>query len=115
MIREAIREGMKSKGISLNSLAKAARVDRGNLSRFLRGGDGLGLRPVERVMKILSVEVRSPDPEWLQKVNRLFPIIRERLPDIPQEDIRMILVSLVQPIEWKFFLLKKLSGGGYAF
>jgi len=99
----------------LNRLAKASRVDRGNLSRFLRGESGLGIRPVERVMKLLSIDVRPPEPEWLRKVNQYFPIIRGRLPDIPQEDIRMILVSLFQPIEWKHFILKKLPGGGYAF
>lgn len=108
-------EAMKKKGVRLGRLAAQAGVDVGNLSRFLSGGGALGIGKVERVMRALSIEVKAPDPEWLQKVNRCFPAVCRRLPDIPPEDVHMILVSLFQPIEWKHFFLKKLPGGGYAF
>ena len=114
MIREAILEAMKRDGVGLGRLAARAGVDPGNLSRFLAGGQALGVGKVERVIEALSIEVRAPEPEWQQKVNRYFHVVCRRLPDIPQEDIHMILVSLFQPVEWKHFILKKLPGGGYA-
>lgn len=106
---------MKQNRVRPAELAAKAGVDAGNLCRFLSGRGSLGVRKVEKVLKALSIEVKAPEPEWLQKVNRCFPELCRRLPDIPPEDIRMILVSLVQPIEWKHFFLKKLPGGGYAF
>lgn len=106
---------MKRDHMRLGVLAAKARVDPGNLWRFLSGKGSLGVGKVERVMKVLAIEVKAPEPEWLQKVNRCFPELCRRLPDIPPEDIHMIAVSLFQPIEWKHFFLKKLPGGGYAF
>ena len=58
-MEEQLREAIAGSGLSLYQLAEAASVDRGMLSRFVRGERTLTLAVVAKVCKALRLEFRK--------------------------------------------------------
>jgi transcriptional regulator with XRE-family HTH domain len=116
MIRQKIRTEIHAKALTLTQVAHASQVDKGNLSRFLKGRGTLSLRNVEKVLKQLSLVVeRKPyDEEWLNRVDFWFDKLRASMRDMSADDLHLILLSYFRPPQHKRFLLKK-RGSTYVF
>ena len=57
-LSEALREAIRRDGRSLSAIAMVAGIDRGQLSRFMRGERGLNLDTTQLVCEALGVECR---------------------------------------------------------
>jgi transcriptional regulator with XRE-family HTH domain len=75
-----IRQAIRDDGRSLNQLAKAAGLDAGRLSRFLRGERDITLGAGCRLAEVLGIELRLPRPAKGPKGNGRR---REPRPDRP--------------------------------
>lgn len=61
MIREAINKTLERQGMTRNRLCVEADLNRPSLFRFLRGDTTLGLKSVEAVFRVLSINVVKAD------------------------------------------------------
>ena len=61
---EQIKEAIRASGLSLNQISQACGVDRGRISRFLRGERDLTLAAASRIFQALGLRVaRGQTPE----------------------------------------------------
>ncbi len=58
MIREAIKERMRELNISQAKLVQELGLNKGNLSSFISGKRPLPLSDIERICKVLSLELK---------------------------------------------------------
>ena len=61
-LRDQLRDAIRSSGLSLNQLGECCGVDRGRLSRFMRGERGLSLESVEVICKALGLCLTASKP-----------------------------------------------------
>ena len=61
----AIRRAIETSGLSLNQLGVVSGVDRGRLSRFMRGERDLTLTAAARLCEVLGLHISSTQPPAL--------------------------------------------------
>ncbi len=109
MFRGKIAQAMQENNWSLSQLANKSGVDKGNLSRFLRGGNAIGVQKAERLLKTLSLSIQTEDarPNWEKQADLDFARLKPVLREVPLEDLHLIVYSLAMPLRFKHFLIKE--------
>jgi plasmid maintenance system antidote protein VapI len=58
LLSDVLRRAIRESGLTFQALAEAARVERGSVSRFVRGERSLRLDMADRLAEYLGLELR---------------------------------------------------------
>ena len=110
-----IRDRIEASGRSLRSVAAAAGVNAGNLSRFLSTGRGVSVAKIDRLLDVLDIHfaaMRYPASlAWLDSADHWYALVRKRLPAMDPAELRQIVVSILRPVPKRRFLLRRFGDG----
>jgi len=114
-LHQVVGERIAARGESLRSIAARAGIDAGNLSRFLSTGRGIGVEKIDRLLALLDVrfaETQAPASlAWLDAADHWHALLRPRLPDLEEGELRQIIVSILRPLAQRRFILRRFRGG----
>jgi transcriptional regulator with XRE-family HTH domain len=63
VLKKAVADAVKDRGLSLNKIAKDAGVSQSSLSRFMVGGRGLSLAAATKLLTFLNLQVTPAPPK----------------------------------------------------
>jgi transcriptional regulator with XRE-family HTH domain len=114
-LHQVVGERIAARGESLRRIASLAGVDPGNLSRFVSTGSGIGVDKLERLLVLLDIRLanpaRPPALAWLDSADHWCGLLKKRLPDMDEDELRQIVVSIVRPWSQRRFILRRIGDG----